>query len=284
MELSPWLWLKLLLVPALCLVLFGLFLLEDACSRQQHARLHAAAAADALRDTAEPHASSDEQPHAPPLPLSSLLHRVHQRALALASRLRRPFRALLGIAPAAAEHVSRTRTRKRSVSSTSSASSSSASSSSFSPHSPSSSPSSSPYPALDPLRVNLHSDGVAHCYRVVTSLSLSDVVSFYLQRCTEQHKSEDEQPRASPPAKAADAKAGRRGAGASRQGLVVPSSVSGLAVSSVVVRYQGRKLPLDESLERLGIPDMAVLGQLQDACGVVVVVCGVVVCGWCWLR
>ena len=273
LELSLWLSLKLLLVPAVGLLLFCLCLLDGAHHRPHRPTPEGgagavAAAAAVGRALSQPLAASEDEPgvlhdsHRQPLPLHRLLH---QRAVDLASRMRHHLTTLLRIAPAPAEDAMETTTRKRSVSSTSSSSSSS----SFSSTSPSCSPSSSPYPSVDPLRVNLHSDGVAHCYRVVPTLSLSDVVSFYLQRCTAQDKHDADQPRTSPPPKAADANASKRGGGAARQGLVVPSSVTGLGVSSVVVRYQGRKLPLGDSLERLGIPDMAVLGQSALNGGVV---------------
>ena len=203
LELSLWLSLKLLLVPAVGLLLFCLCLLDGAHHRPHRPTPEGgagavAAAAAVGRALSQPLAASEDEPgvlhdsHRQPLPLHRLLH---QRAVDLASRMRHHLTTLLRIAPAPAEDAMETTTRKRSVSSTSSSSSSS----SFSSTSPSCSPSSSPYPSVDPLRVNLHSDGVAHCYRVVPTLSLSDVVSFYLQRCTAQDKHDADQPRTSPP-------------------------------------------------------------------------------------
>ena len=43
--------------------------------------------------------------------------------------------------------------------------------------------------------------------------------------------------------------------------VLLSSSVNGLAVDAVLLRYQGRRLPLTDTVEQLGLPDMAVIGQ-----------------------
>ena len=265
---AVWLGLQLLFVTVICLILFLALLLDYYCRRGAAAHDSNAAGEEATL------------PHEPLLS-SSVLHRLQQRVVSLSTRACRaiallsstavvanvlPSFATAAAAAASSAAATTSVTRKRSTSSTSSASSSPCS-----PQSPSSSPSSSPFPPASPIRLNLVStDGIANCYRVVASLPLQHVVAFYLQRLHEKEKAALTAPLTASPAagKEGEKGSGKRkgkhaggGGGGGKGGLVVPASVSGLSVGGVVLRYQGRKLPLDATAEEAGLVDMAVIGQ-----------------------
>ena len=239
---------KLLFLPSLGLVVLCAFLLDD-CYHHNH-------------PTAASHAKRLHEGR------GHRLHGGHADFTAVQRLRRRVRRVLSRIANCVLAFTSTKRptaaitpaSRTRSASSASSASSSSSSSSSCSP-SPRSSPSSSPFPSLDPIRLNLvSSDAIASCYRVSPAVPLREVTAYYLRRLAEKAKTS-----------AVDGKGGDGTTSlltdtaivkkSSARTVMLSSSVNGLAVDAVLLRYQGRRLPLNESVEQLGLPDMAVIGQ-----------------------
>ena len=240
--------LKLLLLPSLGLVVLCAFLLDD-CYHHHH------------QQHAHPTRGAPHQLH------DARGHRLHGGSAdtTATQRLRRRVRRVLSriakcvlIFSAAKQTASAIAPASRTRSASSASSSSS--SSSLSSASPRSSPSSSPFPSLDPLRLNLvSSDSIASCYRVSPSLPLRDVAAYYLRRLSEKAKtSAAEGKGADSVGFVADTTLVKK---ASARTVMLSSSVNGLAVDAVLLRYQGRRLPLNETVEQLGLPDMAVIGQ-----------------------
>ena len=93
------------------------------------------------------------------------------------------------------------------------------------------------------------------------TLPLRDVAAYYLRRLAERAKSSKST------AAYVDGKGGEAVLDTSivkhapARTVMLSSSVNGLAVDAVLFRYQGRRLPLSETVEQLGLPDMAVIGQ-----------------------
>ena len=232
--------LKLLLLPSLGLVVLCAFLLDDCYHHNQHTE----------HTGGKPHLLHGGYGYAENTATQRLWRRVRRifsriaKCVLIFSSSNRP--------TSATTPASRTRSA-----SSASSSSSSSSSSSFSPRS---SPSSSPFPSLDPIRLNLvSSDSIASCYRVSPTLLLRDVAAYYLRRLAGKAK-----------LNGVDGKGGGSTSSSSDTAVVkktaartvmMSSSVNGLAVDAVLLRYQGRRLPLSETVEQLCLPDMAVIGQ-----------------------